>query len=63
MTVTAELKLTKQYRIRAASDPFDWSQFKYDQSNLSSFLKLEGEGAELVRRWQTEVFIDDIQHL
>ncbi|XP_032784829.2 uncharacterized protein LOC116922564 [Daphnia magna] len=63
MAVTVELKHTKQYHIRDAADPFDWSEFKLDQSNISSFLKLEGEGLEFVRRCQTEAFFKDIQHL
>ncbi|XP_057381576.1 uncharacterized protein LOC130704116 [Daphnia carinata] len=39
MAATLEMKHTKQYHVRAVSDPFNWSEFQLDQTNLSSFLK------------------------
>ncbi|XP_057368275.1 uncharacterized protein LOC130689291 [Daphnia carinata] len=63
MAATLELKHIKQYHVRAASDPFDWSEFQLDKTNLSSFLKLEGDALELVKRCQMEAFFDEIQSL
>jgi hypothetical protein len=38
LAATAELKSTKQYSIQAAADPFDWSEFRLDQTNREDYL-------------------------
>jgi hypothetical protein len=63
LAATAELKNTKQYHIQAAADPFDWSEFRLDQTKISSFLKLDGSALKFGKQCQMEAFADDIYRL
>jgi hypothetical protein len=63
LAATAELKHTKQYHVHAIADPFDWSDFHLDQTNLSSFLKLDDSALKFVKQCQMETFADDIYRL
>ena len=60
MAATAELKTTKLYHVQTTSDPFDWLTVSLDESNISSFLKLEGDAKDLIKRCQTEAFQEDL---
>ncbi|XP_045036710.1 uncharacterized protein LOC123477439 [Daphnia magna] len=63
MAATVELKATKSYHVQITPDPFDWSAVSLDHSYLSSFLKLEGETKNLLKRCQSEAFPEDLTRL
>ncbi|XP_045026268.1 uncharacterized protein LOC116917407 [Daphnia magna] len=63
MATTFEIKAIKLYSVQSNPDPFGWSAVGLDCSNLSSFLKLEGETKNLLKRCQSEAFPEDIARL